>query len=601
MSLRSAAPEPGMEREKGMSMAERLRLIFRRMRGWFRRRGARVDARRSARAARFAGGPPRLEALEPRVLLNGDALQIVTATPDADGVDPGGTVTVEAAYTVEGPDGGGGDETLTGLGLRLHFDSEDLALDRLANVLANDLEGRDEAAREDSEDHDGDPATDKFVQVLWSDLDGQWPGAEATPVKLYDAQFVAAGGYDGTTLRFSAIETAPNHELSAPPVELGFATPLKVLSFRENDSGFRAVLNRDLDSDALNLFDGADAANDPADVRVTRDGEPVTGSLLWSRGDNTLRFVGDAGGLAAGDYVVRIPSRPDGVVDEAGAPLDGDAGLDGRQDFRADFQVVDFSGSTLSVPALVRGEGQAVDVPASEAGLPVSLDDGTGVETVSFELRFDPALLDVTDVVVGDALPASWRLNTIDLATAGEASVTLSGDEPLGPGGHELARFTGTVTGAAPKRDLLDVTAVTLNGGDLPGRGTDAVQQVGLLGDTDQDGRYTGLDASLVARAAVGIDTGFDAFARTAPGLVGDIDGDGRLTGFDASLVARQAVGLSVPEIPPLPGEPSAQPGVSPASSASMSARLLASASLWQPSPEDADEAGFVSSLQLRA
>ena len=74
-----------------------------------------------------------------------------------------------------------------------------------------------------------------------------------------------------------------------------------------------------------------------------------------------------------------------------------------------------------------------------------------------------------------------------------------------------------------------------------------------LFGDATGNGLYGALDASFIARVAVGLDSGFDAYDRVDPILIGDVTGNGMISAFDASFVARKAVGLPQPEIPDLP------------------------------------------------
>jgi hypothetical protein len=90
----------------------------------------------------------------------------------------------------------------------------------------------------------------------------------------------------------------------------------------------------------------------------------------------------------------------------------------------------------------------------------------------------------------------------------------------------------------------LRFSSVSLNEDVLTGRGDDAVHQVARLGDVTGNQTISGLDVSYLARASVGLDTGFDAFPLTDPVIVGDVTGNGRLSGLDASLLAQHAVGI---------------------------------------------------------
>lgn len=70
-----------------------------------------------------------------------------------------------------------------------------------------------------------------------------------------------------------------------------------------------------------------------------------------------------------------------------------------------------------------------------------------------------------------------------------------------------------------------------------------------VLGDADRDGRITGFDASLAAKATVGLIDKFEDWPNKEPVKVADIDQDGLLTGLDVSLIARTAVGLREPVV----------------------------------------------------
>jgi hypothetical protein len=85
--------------------------------------------------------------------------QIVTPTPASQTVSVGNSFTFDAIYTTDPLD-----ETLTGLGLGLYFDSTQVQFDGLSNVLQTSL-FLAESVSINTEDFDADPATDMFVSV----------------------------------------------------------------------------------------------------------------------------------------------------------------------------------------------------------------------------------------------------------------------------------------------------------------------------------------------------------------------------------------------------------------------------------------------------
>ncbi len=132
----------------------------------------------------------------------------------------GGDVSIPISYDVSD-----GDSTLAGLGLRIHYDSSKLTWTGLADVLGTDKlfeSGAPESDPSAGGGYDGDPATDKFVRVIWQDTApplGEWPNAPL-PTQVATAEFTVAPGVpkDTTTdVRFSAQETDPDYDFHSTP------------------------------------------------------------------------------------------------------------------------------------------------------------------------------------------------------------------------------------------------------------------------------------------------------------------------------------------------------------------------------------------------
>jgi len=99
---------------------------------------------------------------------------------------------------------------LSGLGLRMHFDSSKIEFKSLDNVLDNNdllFQGEPQA---DSQNFDGDDATDQFVNVAWQDINNEWPGNGQNPVRLFTANFGTALTFSNDTspINFTASSTA---------------------------------------------------------------------------------------------------------------------------------------------------------------------------------------------------------------------------------------------------------------------------------------------------------------------------------------------------------------------------------------------------------
>ena len=97
------------------------------------------------------------------------------------------------------------DPTLSGLGLRIHFNSAALQFDGFENLFQTGLQPFGRVVENDTGNFDGDATTDRFVSVSWADLSQNWPGVDEQV--LYDAAFTSIAGAD-TSVNFSASSTA---------------------------------------------------------------------------------------------------------------------------------------------------------------------------------------------------------------------------------------------------------------------------------------------------------------------------------------------------------------------------------------------------------
>jgi len=111
--------------------------------------------------------------------------QNVTLSPAAPEVHRGDSFTLSASYDVSD-----GDNTLTGLGINIHFNSSMLAFTGFSDVLQTGLFQTEETPQDDTDNKDGDANTDKYVIISWTSFTGNWPNA-TLPLELAKAGFTA--------------------------------------------------------------------------------------------------------------------------------------------------------------------------------------------------------------------------------------------------------------------------------------------------------------------------------------------------------------------------------------------------------------------------
>jgi cyclophilin family peptidyl-prolyl cis-trans isomerase len=132
------------------------------------------------------------------------SLNNLTATPS-------GNVSIPLFYNTST-----GNNTMTGISLRLHYNSNELTFQNAENLFDKDLfVNVDNLA--DSGDFDNNPNTDKFIQFGYADSEGNWPN-QPLPLKLGDFNFTTTGNFEGTQLNVTSDNLAPGYSLETDPI-----------------------------------------------------------------------------------------------------------------------------------------------------------------------------------------------------------------------------------------------------------------------------------------------------------------------------------------------------------------------------------------------
>ena len=360
--------------------------------------------------------------------------------------------------------------------------------------------------------------------------------------------------------------------------------PLQVIpgSFVGSPSGFSLQFNaRFLVNSATPVLYGQGFATTAPVPSVTLIGPsgPVEGSLVLDTTSNTITFVAtntvsmvnnSEPILPAGTYtaVVHASAADNGfqALNSGGGFLDGlGTGIAGSGDFTAKFvvNVTTMNTAVLWVPATADGPGQALTAPGANqigGGYPLYLTDGRGVTSVTVTLNYNPALLNVTG-----ATGSGFMLSTS--STPGHAVMQYSGPALApSPALHPIPVTVGFLMATVPggtaanptpykAKDLLHLSAASLNGGAIPAATDDGLHLVAYPGDANGDGAYSGDDALKITRVVLQTDNGFTAYPLVDPVIVADTDGSGFIPA-DAALQANEA-GVGVPTanlpIPPIP------------------------------------------------
>ncbi|MFA6133899.1 MAG: CARDB domain-containing protein [Phycisphaerae bacterium] len=393
--------------------------------------------------------------------------------------------------------------------------------------------------------------------VYVSDNGGEWQVWQQDTADT-SAQFIGVGGH---SYAFRSVARDNVGYVEDDPGAIEAATTLDFSQLRVDrlettPSGFVVRFRRSLDVSTLNLYDVQAGTYGPADLTVVgATVGPVAGSLLYDEQARTVTFIKTGGPLAADTYTVTLRSGADAFKDGEGHLLDGDANNVEGGDYVNTVTVEAGTARMLSLPDFTRGPGQAVNVPATGAGIPVSIDNGDGILGIDFVLEYDPTMLTVTGVTLASGMPAGWSVER-DLGTPGRVAVWVFGQTPLAADARDLVRVSAAIPNGAPYSSAgpIRLENLSINEGAISSATDSAVQVVAYLGDATGNHAYSALDAAYLARVGVGLDGGFASYRMKDPVLLADTTGNGGLSSLDASYLARKGVGLSQPEIPNLPG-----------------------------------------------
>jgi hypothetical protein len=378
---------------------------------------------------------------------------------------------------------------------------------------------------------------------------------------------VASGAVSGTTLLDLTSASLNEGAITASLVDgvLTLRPPTyQVLGLRELPTGLALQLPEAPDLVAFNLYDGADAAIDLADLQlIGADGTPVALSAHWQASTSELYLLA-ADALAPGAYSLSIDSRADGLISgSTGELLDGNADGVAGGVFSYGFSAA-AALNAISIADTARGGGQALSINGTAGigsgitGLPVRLNTSGSITELSGVIRYEQGALENLVLRAGSDLPADWTLSLDTTSQPGSILFSASGSTAISGTNLELFRLDGAVSAATLSNGRYgSSTLIEINASSASNPALAFISDPGLValaysGDTTGNGTLSSLDASRVQRVVVNLDSGFDAFSSINPTLVGDTTGNGALSSLDASRIQQKVVGLQATSFPDL-------------------------------------------------
>ena len=163
-------------------------------------------------------GFSNLEEYQFNTLINDSSSIPLYQTVAVDGGDrnilPNSTVSLSVNYSVSD-----NDNTLTGLGLRVHFNQANLLFINTTNTLSTGFITANSTPIADSSNFDNDSSTSHYIGIAWSDLGGNWPN-QTLPSKLFDINFLPSNNFtvgSSTIINFSVSSLTSGYEFKQQP------------------------------------------------------------------------------------------------------------------------------------------------------------------------------------------------------------------------------------------------------------------------------------------------------------------------------------------------------------------------------------------------
>ena len=109
----------------------------------------------------------------------------------------------------------------TGLGIRIHFDSSQLSIESIASMFRHGKVGTQ--IKQDSDDFDNDPLTDKYLNAAWADVEGMWPESDVQPLTLLTLNVGTAEDFKGSQLNITISSADARYAASSDNLVIGLA------------------------------------------------------------------------------------------------------------------------------------------------------------------------------------------------------------------------------------------------------------------------------------------------------------------------------------------------------------------------------------------
>jgi len=143
--------------------------------------------------------------------------QVVTLQPDAVVALSGENIELKMVYDVIN-----GDKKTTGLAIRVHYNSKIIDTLTIEDPYGEGMVGQTYIAKDDADNYDNDPETDKYINIAWIGILGGWPRILELPGEIGKLliKTKADSNILKTYVRISAKETSKGYDFKEGSCEI---------------------------------------------------------------------------------------------------------------------------------------------------------------------------------------------------------------------------------------------------------------------------------------------------------------------------------------------------------------------------------------------
>ncbi len=308
---------------------------------------------------------------------------------------------------------------LSGLGIRLHYDSSKLDFAGLSNILQTGLVAQG-VPESDTADWDDDADTNTFVTIAWANVQADWPGGQL-PIRLLTSTFGLPKALSSdTSINFSSVSVAAGYSLASQSVTIEAESASYFVYFPHlaNGGGLSStfvLVNPSTEEEAGGFVEMYDQAGNPLTMNI--NGTPRSGSLDFKLPPRGVAFF-----------------RTDGL----GAVQVGSAKLSAN---------LPVGGTILFSAGLFGVAGVAATQPARRFLVPVQQDDSASVSSgVALQ---NPSNIKVSaTLILADELGEEIDSRTVELPAKGQIAMFTREFFPQPP--VSLSDFQGSLVVESP-------------------------------------------------------------------------------------------------------------------------------------------------------